>query len=206
MLIGNSVRSIGEYAFYYCSGLTSSTIPDSVTKLGTNAFSYCASLTNIVIGAGVTSIGDYTFYYCGHLGSATIGSSVTNLGDYAFFGCSLTRMLFRGNAPVVNYMTFSGSPTVYYIVGASGWTWFAGLSTVGINPQTTITRASANQLSLRFTGVPQFPYTLVSATNFLPPIHWQPVLTSLADSNGNWGITVTNTTATSRCFYRVLGQ
>ena len=36
-----SVTSIGERAFYYCSGLTSVTIPNSVTSMGDNAFYGC---------------------------------------------------------------------------------------------------------------------------------------------------------------------
>ena len=36
-----SVTSIGEYAFSYCSSLTSITIPNSVTIIGGGTFSYC---------------------------------------------------------------------------------------------------------------------------------------------------------------------
>ena len=39
--IGNSVTSIGNYAFSDCTGLTSITIPNSVTSIGDYAFSYC---------------------------------------------------------------------------------------------------------------------------------------------------------------------
>ena len=35
------VTSIGNYAFYYCSGLTSVTIPNSVTSIGNGAFYNC---------------------------------------------------------------------------------------------------------------------------------------------------------------------
>ena len=46
-VIPNSVTSIGGYAFYYCSDLTSVTIPNSVTSIGNYAFSGCSGLTDI---------------------------------------------------------------------------------------------------------------------------------------------------------------
>ena len=36
-----SVTSIGNEAFFWCTGLTSVTIPNSVTSIGYNAFSVC---------------------------------------------------------------------------------------------------------------------------------------------------------------------
>ncbi len=86
--IGTGVTSIGDNAFSDCSGLTSVTIPNSVTSIGERAFSFCYGLTDVDIGTGVTSIRDYTFYACSGLTSVTIPNSVTSIGDEAFSGCS----------------------------------------------------------------------------------------------------------------------
>ena len=56
--IGSAVTSIGNYAFYYCSDLTSVTIPSSVTSIGDYAFSGCSNLTSVTIPSSVTSIGN----------------------------------------------------------------------------------------------------------------------------------------------------
>ena len=39
--VAYSVTSIGDKAFWKCSGLTSVTIPNSVTSIGSDAFYYC---------------------------------------------------------------------------------------------------------------------------------------------------------------------
>ena len=84
-----SVTSIGNYAFYNCSSLTSIVISVGVTSIGYKAFYNCSSLTSITIPEGVTSIGDYAFSYCSSLTSITIPDSVINIGYYAFSDCSL---------------------------------------------------------------------------------------------------------------------
>ena len=60
-VIPNSVTSIGDGAFSYCSSLHSVFIPDSVTSIGDCAFWDCSSLSKIVISSSVTSIGDGAF-------------------------------------------------------------------------------------------------------------------------------------------------
>ena len=97
--IPEGVTSIGDYAFYLCIGLTSIEIPNSVTSIGDNAFFFCQSLTSIEIPEGVTSIGNNIFYDCGSLTSIVIPNSVTSIGDKAFMGCySLTDAYIPVNA------------------------------------------------------------------------------------------------------------
>ncbi len=88
---GYPVTSIGEWAFAYCSSLTSVTIGNSVTSIGDSAFYWCPSLTSVTIGNSVTGIGNCAFFSCESLTSVTIGSSVTSIGISAFSECySLT--------------------------------------------------------------------------------------------------------------------
>ena len=57
------LKSIGDGAFQYCTGLTSINIPNSVTSIGYSAFFSCNSLTDIVIPNSVVNIGRGAFEY-----------------------------------------------------------------------------------------------------------------------------------------------
>ena len=107
--IPDSVISIGDYAFYYCSSLTSITIPDSVTSIGDYAFSYCFKLTSIVVPDSVTFIGNYAFYCCSSLASIAIPDSVTFIGEHAFYYCfSLASITIPDSVTSIDSGAFSG--------------------------------------------------------------------------------------------------
>ena len=80
---------IGEYAFAYCSGLTSLTLPVGITSIGEFAFSGCSGLTSLTLPAGITSIGEFAFSYCSGLTSIYVyAEKVPRIGRYAFEGCA----------------------------------------------------------------------------------------------------------------------
>jgi hypothetical protein len=86
--LGKGVSSIGMDAFNNCQVLGSISIPASVTNMGDSVFWYCTGLTNAQVADGVTSIGNRLFYECSKLTTVKLGNGVTNIGAYAFYGCS----------------------------------------------------------------------------------------------------------------------
>lgn len=88
VVLPDSVQEIGESAFRDCTALTSVVIPDSVQKIGSHAFENCKSLASVKIPDSVQKIGDHAFAYCKSLASVKIPDSVQKIGDYAFYGCS----------------------------------------------------------------------------------------------------------------------
>ena len=85
-----AVTTIGNSAFLYYFYLTSLTIPNSVTTIEDGAFAYCSGFTgDLVIPNSVVTIGQSAFFTCYAFdGDLVIGNSVTTIGDYAFDDCN----------------------------------------------------------------------------------------------------------------------
>jgi BspA type Leucine rich repeat region (6 copies) len=134
--IPNTVGSIEDDAFFFCTNLTNVTIPGSVTNIGNYAFALCSGLTSFTIPDRVASLGDDAFFFCTNLTSISIPGSVTNIGGWAFQDCyNLNGVYFQGNAPVADSTVFNGDNNViiYYLPETGGWgATFAGLPTVPI--------------------------------------------------------------------------
>ena len=113
--IPNSVKSIGNNAFWNCYNLSSIHIPNSVTSIGDNAFDFCYDLSSIHIPNSVTSIGDNAFRYCG-LTSIHIPNSVTSIGRGAFYSCkSLTSIHIPDSVTSIGEGAFYGCERLTFI-------------------------------------------------------------------------------------------
>lgn len=76
---GYPVRSIGDYAFSDCIGLTRVIIPEGVTSVCFHSFSNCSSIKEILLPDGLQTIESGAFGGCTNLESINIPKSVTRI-------------------------------------------------------------------------------------------------------------------------------
>ena len=122
-----TVKSIGNEAFYKCSGLTSVDIPNSVTSIGDYAFGGYTGLTSINIPNSVTSIGDCALFGCSGLkdviivnnmfvhlpetysGHYSIPENISQIIGGAFYNCKgLTSVTIPNSVTSIGTEAFSG--------------------------------------------------------------------------------------------------
>lgn len=107
LVIGNSVEVIGEKAFHKCDALEEVTFGENVKVIGDKAFYKCEVLKSVALPNSVISIGSYAFYKCSSLASVELGNGVTEIGNFAFYGCgSISDIEFSSNLVHIGKQAF----------------------------------------------------------------------------------------------------
>ena len=168
--IGGNVKSIPNYTFYYCRGLTEVTIPDSVEYIGLSAFRNCSNLTTVYYNAeNCTTMGysfDYAFMGCdllttvifgdnvksipamafdeqASLTTVIFGSSLRTIGDFAFHECTgITEITLPNSVTSVGYRAFWGCSGVITLTIGNSLTEFDVGSFYYVNQGTTEIRVN----------------------------------------------------------------
>ena len=123
LVIPNSVTTIGNSAFGYCSSLTSITIPNSVTTIGGYAFEDCRGLKGVYISdlekwckisfgsndANPLSYADNLYLNNQLVTNLVIPNTITTIGKYAFYNCSsLTSITIPNSVTTIGDSAFRG--------------------------------------------------------------------------------------------------
>ena len=179
MTIPNSVTSIEQGAFRYCSRLTSVTIPNSVMSIGDYAFERCFGLTSVTIPNSVMSIGKYAFRYCSGLTSVTIGSGVENIDPSVFAYCPelLDVYCYAEKVPSTDATAFDGSDienATLHVPASSiesykttePWSCFETITSL---PTTTLVDGE------EFENGEEKVYSTLTYTRTLPNMLWNPL-------------------------------
>jgi hypothetical protein len=162
----DGITGIGEYAFSYCTALTTVNLPAAVS-IGEYAFSYCTALTTVSLPAAASIDGVEAFGYCTALETLDL-PEVTSVGRYAFTNCTgLTTVnlpaainIDWGAFVVCTGLTTLTLPAAANIGGMAFYQCIA-LETVNLPAATSIGEGAFNGCrALTTLGLPAGPPTL----------------------------------------------
>ncbi|MDR1791986.1 MAG: leucine-rich repeat protein [Bacteroidales bacterium] len=106
VIIGDSVTSIGQYAFYGCSNMAMVSIGYSVTSVyNSSGLNNSASITVVNFNARNMTTAD-VFYNCTALTTLNIGDSVQIIPDYTFYNTGITTLIIPNNVQSIGASAF----------------------------------------------------------------------------------------------------
>lgn len=93
VVVGDSIKTIGNSVFANCPNLISAVIGNGVESIGNDNFAQCPKLTMVTIGNSVKTIGNRNFVACPKLETIFIGNAVETIGDNNFEECPKLEMV-----------------------------------------------------------------------------------------------------------------
>ena len=150
--IPDSVTSIDDNAFGFCSQLTNISIPNSVTYIGFSAFAHCTSLKSITLPSSLSSISEALFSGCSQLTTIHIPDSVPSIQSYAFYHCrNLETIRIPVSVTLIETDAFAGCPSLMTVTYPGSKTQWDAI-TKGSNNDVLENKLVCNQLEATFTA------------------------------------------------------
>ncbi len=117
VILHDGLEIIGKNTFKNCEKLESITLPSTVSEIGDNAFEDCTALKEIIIPDSVETIGNRAFGDCESLEKITLGKGIRKMGEYCFANCEeITNAEIPDGITVVEASLFHNCKGLEYIV------------------------------------------------------------------------------------------
>ena len=100
--IPSGLKTVEDGVFTH-TAITKAVLPNSVVSIGNAAFSFCTDLTEVSLPNNLESIGAHAFSGCSSLMKINAPQTITRLEDYAFEDCTALSEI-----PVLNSLEFMG--------------------------------------------------------------------------------------------------
>lgn len=143
IVIPETVKTVGESAFYSCTELKKAIVEGGKEGFGTHLFEECKALESAVIGEGHTMVPEYTFRFCNSLSDVKLPSTLkeirgsSELGGAFIYCSSLQSIELPEGLTSIGIMGFNGSgltsihlPESLTDIGASAFNGCSSLESV----------------------------------------------------------------------------
>ena len=150
-VVPDSVRTIGDSAFFGCTTLTRIVLPEglerigvmafvgcglrevrlpsSLREIGYGAFEDCAALEKVNVPAGVAAIGSGTFEGCSSLTEVELSEGLQEIGSGAFADCvSLRELRIPASVSLIEAGSLQGCAALESVVFSEPAGWSAHLN------------------------------------------------------------------------------
>ena len=131
-----SIKFLGDEAFYYCKVLRSIDIPASIDALPSCCFYNCISLTDVILPNSIKTIGGECFYGCEKLSKIYLPDSITAIRYDAFRYSGLTEISIPNAVTEIGSSVFSNCENLGKIV------FGANVKTIGSSAFSSCTKLS----------------------------------------------------------------
>ena len=122
VVIGTSIKAIGNNAFDQCKNITSLNFLYGVKKIDAHAFNGCTGLTSVILPESLTEIGVEAFGACSNMKSIRLPHSLKHIRREAFANCSsLTKIVIPASVETIERLAFDNciALTDVYVMGTN---------------------------------------------------------------------------------------